>query len=78
MTRELRALVDGAGIPSELETPLKFCPCDEKACCDDDTEEARLQIQFQELNVTDPKCASLLKSILCAVSILIIGVVFHI
>ncbi|XP_061373510.1 HIPL1 protein-like [Gastrolobium bilobum] len=55
----------GCGISSKLEAPLKFRSCYGKACCEV-SEEARLQKQFQELNITHPKCASLLKSILCA------------
>ncbi|KAI4343817.1 hypothetical protein L6164_011124 [Bauhinia variegata] len=52
-------------IPSKLDTPLKFCSRDGRARCDI-TEDLQLQKEFQALNVTDPACASLLKSILCA------------
>lgn len=56
----------GVGAPFTLNTTLEFCPYNGSTCCNS-TEDAQIQKQFQLKNVSDPDCASLLKSILCAV-----------
>ncbi|XP_010272186.1 PREDICTED: HIPL1 protein [Nelumbo nucifera] len=51
--------------PVTLKTPLAFCPYNGSVCCNS-TKDLQLQKQFEAMNVSDPACASLLKSILCA------------
>lgn len=58
----------GTGAPFTLNTTLSFCPYNGKTCCNS-TEDLQVQKQFQVMNISDPGCASLLKSILCAVSL---------
>ncbi|KAK7265750.1 hypothetical protein RJT34_33373 [Clitoria ternatea] len=48
-----------------LNTTLGFCPYNGSTCCST-IEDAQIQKQFQLMNISDPDCASLLKSILCA------------
>lgn len=60
---------DEIGVPFKLETPLKFCGYEGTVCCDTH-EDLHLQKQFEEMDVSDPACASVLKSVLCAVSFL--------
>jgi len=55
-----------AGAPFTLNKTLEFCPYNGSSCCNS-TEDAQIQKQFQVNNVSDPGCASVLKSILCAV-----------
>lgn len=45
---------------------LSFCRYNGSVCCDS-AQDLQLQKQFKAMNVSDPGCASLLKSILCAV-----------
>lgn len=59
----------GAGAPSTLSSPLKFCSYNETACCNS-TEDLQIQKQFQTMNISNSGCASLLKSVLCAVRLL--------
>ncbi|KAA8542592.1 hypothetical protein F0562_023744 [Nyssa sinensis] len=47
------------------ETPLVFCPYNGTLCCNS-IEDLCLQKQYESMNVSDPGCASLLKSVLCA------------
>nr|DAD31118.1 TPA_asm: hypothetical protein HUJ06_009969 [Nelumbo nucifera] len=54
--------------PVTLKTPLAFCPYNGSVCCNS-TKDLQLQKQFEAMNVSDPACASLLKSILCAVNL---------
>lgn len=56
------------GYPITLKSPLKFCPYNETSCCNA-TKDVHLQKQFQSMNVSDSACASVVKSILCAVSL---------
>jgi hypothetical protein len=57
----------GVGAPFTLNnTTLKFCPYNGSTCCNS-IQDAQLQKQFQQMNVSDTACSSLLKSILCAV-----------
>ncbi|XP_057949199.1 HIPL1 protein-like [Malania oleifera] len=53
--------------PHTPTTPLAFCHTynNGSACCDS-AKDGQLQKQFQAMNISDPACASLLKSILCA------------
>ncbi|XP_021679198.2 HIPL1 protein isoform X2 [Hevea brasiliensis] len=51
--------------PFTLNTTLNFCPYNGSTCCNS-TADIQLQKQFQAMNISDPGCASLLKSILCA------------
>lgn len=56
----------GLGAPFSLNTTLKFCSYNGSTCCNS-IQDAQIQKQFQVMNVSDTACASLLKSILCAV-----------
>ncbi|EEF52098.1 HIPL1 protein isoform X1 [Ricinus communis] len=51
--------------PFTLNTTLNFCSYNGSTCCNS-TEDTQLQKQFQGMNISNPGCASLLKSILCA------------
>ncbi|XP_040988164.1 HIPL1 protein-like isoform X1 [Juglans microcarpa x Juglans regia] len=51
--------------PFTLNTTLKFCSYNGSACCNS-AEDLQLQKQFQAMNISDPNCASVVKSILCA------------
>ncbi|XP_052183553.1 HIPL1 protein-like [Diospyros lotus] len=51
--------------PFTPKTALSFCPYNGTVCCNS-TAELKLQSQFKAMNISDPGCASLLKSILCA------------
>ncbi|XP_031268896.1 HIPL1 protein-like [Pistacia vera] len=51
--------------PFTLNTTLKFCPYNGKTCCNS-TDDTQLQNQFKAMNISDPGCASAVKSILCA------------
>ncbi|KAK7304579.1 hypothetical protein VNO77_42461 [Canavalia gladiata] len=51
--------------PFTLNTTLEFCPYNGSTCCNS-TEDAQIKKQFQMRNISDPACASVLKSILCA------------
>lgn len=57
------------GAPFKLEAHLKFCPQNGTGCCDLD-DDLQVQNQFEAMNTSNPECASLIKSILCAVSFL--------
>ena len=54
------------GYPITLTSPLKFCPYQGSSCCNS-TQDVQLQKQFQAMKVSDPACASIVKSMLCAV-----------
>ncbi|ESW27354.1 hypothetical protein PHAVU_003G194600 [Phaseolus vulgaris] len=51
--------------PFTLNTTIGFCPYNGSTCCHS-TEDEGIQKQFQLMNASDPGCASILKSILCA------------
>ncbi|KAJ9163674.1 hypothetical protein P3X46_023316 [Hevea brasiliensis] len=51
--------------PVTLNTTLSFCPYNGSTCCNS-TGDMQLQKQFLAMNISNPGCASLLKSILCA------------
>ncbi|XP_022738868.1 HIPL1 protein-like isoform X2 [Durio zibethinus] len=51
--------------PLTLNTTLKFCSYNGSSCCNS-TEDSQLQKQFEAMNISDPSCASLLQSVLCA------------
>lgn len=55
------------GTPFKLKSDLKFCPYNGTGCCDLD-EDLLLENQFRQMNISNARCASLIKSILCAVS----------
>ncbi|XP_023743785.1 HIPL1 protein [Lactuca sativa] len=45
--------------------PLSFCPYKGRVCCDTN-KDSELQKQFEAMNISDPNCASVIKSIICA------------
>ncbi|KAG7954741.1 hypothetical protein I3843_11G035500 [Carya illinoinensis] len=51
--------------PFTLNSTLKFCSYSGSSCCNS-AEDLQLQKQFQAMNISDPNCASVVKSILCA------------
>ncbi|CAN6476334.1 unnamed protein product [Victoria cruziana] len=51
--------------PLPAKAPLSFCSYNGSVCCDAKGD-AALKKQFQSLNVSDPTCSSVIKSILCA------------
>nr|DAD34765.1 TPA_asm: hypothetical protein HUJ06_005405 [Nelumbo nucifera] len=53
--------------PVTPKTPLAFCPYSGNVCCDS-AKDLELQKQFQAMNISDPACSSILKSIVCSVS----------
>lgn len=55
-----------AGAPFTAKSPLTFCSYNGTVCCDA-KEDLGLGKRFRDMNVSDPACGSLLKSILCAV-----------
>lgn len=56
-----------SGAPLEVNSTLSFCLYKEKTCCDT-MEDSNLKKQYQAMNISDKGCASVVKSILCAVS----------
>ncbi|RZC79947.1 hypothetical protein C5167_042522 [Papaver somniferum] len=53
--------------PLISKTPLNFCSYNGSTCCDS-AKDSQLKKQLQAYNVSNTACASLLKSILCAIS----------
>ncbi|XP_076946593.1 HIPL1 protein-like isoform X2 [Bidens hawaiensis] len=53
--------------PVMAKEALSFCPYKGRVCCDS-AKDSQLQMQFEAMNIslTNPNCASLIKSILCA------------
>ncbi|KAI3454602.1 hypothetical protein Pfo_011265 [Paulownia fortunei] len=51
--------------PFTPKSPLQFCSYNGTTCCNY-ANDLRLKKQFESMNISDPGCASLLKSILCA------------
>ncbi|KVH80797.1 Glucose/Sorbosone dehydrogenase [Cynara cardunculus var. scolymus] len=51
--------------PIKPKTPLAFCPYNHSSCCDS-IQDSNIQKQFESMNVSQPGCASVLKSILCS------------
>ncbi|XP_042497816.1 HIPL1 protein-like [Macadamia integrifolia] len=51
--------------PVTINTTLSFCPYNGSVCCNS-AHDRRLQKRFQSMNISDPTCASLVKSVLCA------------
>ncbi|KAI3941251.1 hypothetical protein MKX01_029825 [Papaver californicum] len=58
-------LCTDARAPFTTNTSLEFCAYDGKVCCDS-AEDSKLEKQFKSMSISDPACASLLKSILCS------------
>ncbi|XP_057519814.1 HIPL1 protein isoform X1 [Amaranthus tricolor] len=54
-----------SSFPITLKKPLKFCPYNGSSCCNS-TQDVQLQKEFQSMNISDPACASVVKSVLCA------------
>ncbi|MCL7022124.1 hypothetical protein MKW94_003464, partial [Papaver nudicaule] len=52
--------------PFTPKIPLRFCPNDENTVCCDSNQDLELKKAFQYMNISDPACFSLVKSILCA------------
>lgn len=55
------------GAPLQEKTPLAFCSYNGTSCCNS-ADDKQLQTQFNAMNISDPECASLVKSVICAVS----------
>lgn len=55
------------GAPFKLMAPLDFCGYNGSSCCSAKDDSA-IKKQFESMNVSDAACASLIQSILCAVS----------
>ncbi|KAJ8563242.1 hypothetical protein K7X08_031694 [Anisodus acutangulus] len=53
--------------PLQLKAPLAFCPYNGTSCSNS-ADDKQLQTQFNAMNISDPGCASLVKSIVCAQS----------
>ncbi|KMT10430.1 hypothetical protein BVRB_5g115560 [Beta vulgaris subsp. vulgaris] len=51
--------------PLTLKSPLKFCSYDGSSCCNS-AQDVRLRKQFQSMNISDPACGLIVKSVLCA------------
>ncbi|GFP97676.1 hipl1 protein [Phtheirospermum japonicum] len=51
--------------PLTTRSRLQFCPYNGTSCCNN-TDDLSLKQQFESMNISEPSCASLLKSILCA------------
>ncbi|KAI3521711.1 hypothetical protein L1887_11183 [Cichorium endivia] len=51
--------------PLPPKTPLVFCNYNGSSCCDS-VDDSNIRKQFESMNVSQPACASLLKSILCS------------
>ncbi|XP_016578324.2 HIPL1 protein isoform X2 [Capsicum annuum] len=51
--------------PLQLKTPLAFCSYNGTSCCNSNGDK-QLQTQFNAMNISDPGCASLVKSVICA------------
>ncbi|KAL8091547.1 hypothetical protein AgCh_033974 [Apium graveolens] len=51
--------------PFKLKTSLEFCPYNGTGCCDLH-QDLQLEKRFQQMNISNPRCASLVKSVLCA------------
>ncbi|XP_060672516.1 HIPL1 protein isoform X2 [Ziziphus jujuba] len=47
------------------KTPLTFCQYEGSVCCNS-TEESQFQNQLKAMNISDPGCASIMKSVLCS------------
>ncbi|XP_043718668.1 HIPL1 protein-like [Telopea speciosissima] len=58
-------LCTNSSAPFTLKAPLTFCPYNGSVCCDS-AKDSQLQKQFQSMNISDPACASMMKSLLCA------------
>ncbi|KAI7738970.1 hypothetical protein M8C21_010437 [Ambrosia artemisiifolia] len=52
--------------PVTPKTPLAFCNYNGSSCCDS-TDDSNIKKQFESMNISQPACASVLKSILCSV-----------
>ncbi|KAJ6793342.1 HIPL1 protein-like [Iris pallida] len=50
--------------PVTLKAPLAFCSYNGSSCCTSATDSS-IQKQFKSMNISDPACASLVKSLLC-------------
>ncbi|CAA0826794.1 HIPL1 protein [Striga hermonthica] len=51
--------------PFTPRSPLQFCPYNGFVCCNN-TDDFHLRNQFLSMNISDPNCASLVRSILCS------------
>ncbi|PWA77488.1 catalytic domain-containing protein [Artemisia annua] len=58
-------LCTDSSAPLTPKTPLLFCKYNGSSCCDS-VQDSNIQKQFESMNVSQPACASLLKSILCS------------
>nr|GEW24222.1 HIPL1 protein-like [Tanacetum cinerariifolium] len=58
-------LCTDARAPVTPKTPLVFCSYNQSSCCDA-SQDLNIRKQFESMNVSQPGCASLLKSILCS------------
>ena len=60
--------VDYEGAPVIAKEALAFCPYKGRVCCDS-AKDSQLKKEFEAMDISDPDCASAIKSILCAVSL---------
>ncbi|CAH1422534.1 unnamed protein product [Lactuca virosa] len=58
-------LCTDSSAPLKPKTPLVFCNYNGSSCCDS-IQDTNIQKQFVSINISQPACASLLKSILCS------------
>ncbi|XP_076943232.1 HIPL1 protein-like [Bidens hawaiensis] len=59
------SLCTNSKAPLTPKTPLVFCNYNGSSCCDS-TDDSNIKKQFDSLNISQPACASVLKSILCS------------
>ncbi|KAI3785727.1 hypothetical protein L1987_44852 [Smallanthus sonchifolius] len=58
-------LCTDSNAPHTPKTPLAFCNYNGSSCCDSN-DDSNIQKQFESMNVSQPACAPVLKSILCS------------
>ncbi|KAK9066519.1 hypothetical protein SSX86_013842 [Deinandra increscens subsp. villosa] len=58
-------LCTNSNAPVTPKTPLVFCSYNGSSCCDS-TDDSNIRKQFESMNVSQPACASVIKSILCS------------
>ncbi|KAL4583993.1 hypothetical protein LXL04_008581 [Taraxacum kok-saghyz] len=61
----MKRILYATGTPLPPKTPLVFCNYNGSSCCDSN-QDSKIQKQFESMAVSQPACASLLKSILCS------------
>ncbi|GAA0169189.1 protein-binding activity modulator [Lithospermum erythrorhizon] len=51
--------------PMASKNPLDFCPYNGTVCCTS-SEDSQIEKNFQNMNISDPTCSSIVKSVICA------------